>query len=58
MDEDSEVILQLTCANCDNIDCKIGPGYVPADSLVGCLRRVPEEIRDQYIHYIKEIVPF
>lgn len=38
MDHDGEVILQLTCATCDNPDCKVGPRCVSADSLVGCTR--------------------
>lgn len=58
MDHDSEVILQLTCATCDNPDCKIAPKYIPADSLIGCTRWVPEEIYEQYVHYMEEIIPF
>ena len=57
MDQD-QVILKLTCAICDNPECKVGPKYVPADSLVGCIRRVPEEVYEQYIHYTKEVIPF
>ena len=58
MDHDGEVILQLTCATCDNPDCKVGPRCVSADSLVGCTRWVPEDIHEQYVHYMEEVLPF
>lgn len=57
-EHDGEVILKLTCATCDNPSCEIGSKYAPIDSLVGCTRWVPEEIFDQYIHYMHEIIPF
>ena len=58
MDYDNQVILKLTCATCDNPDCKIGPKCASADSLVGCIRRVPEDVYEQYIHYMEEVIPF
>ena len=58
MDHDGEVILQLTCATCDNPDCEVGPRCVSADSLVGCTRWVPENIYEQYVHYMEEVLPF
>ena len=58
MDHDGEVILKLTCATCENSECEIGPKYIAADSLTGCVRWVPEEIYEQYIHYMEEIVHF
>ena len=59
MDEhEGQVILKLTCATCDNSACTKGYKYAPLDSLVGCTRWVPEEIFDQYIHYMHEVIPF
>ena len=58
MDHDGEVILKLTCATCDNPECEIGPKYIPADSLIGCTRWVPEDMYEQYVHYMEEVVPF
>lgn len=58
MDQEEQVILKLTCATCDNPNCKVGPKYAPAESLMGCTRRVPENIYEQYIHYMKEVIPF
>lgn len=55
---EDEVILKLTCATCDNVDCAKAHKYAPTDSLVGCTRWIPEEVYDQYIHYIHEIIPF
>ena len=56
MDQEEQVILKLTCATCDNPNCKVGPKYAPAESLMGCTRRVPESIYEQYIHYMKEVI--
>lgn len=35
---EDEVILKLTCATCDNVDCAKAYKYAPIDSLVGCTR--------------------
>lgn len=56
--DDEKVILKLTCATCDNSDCSKGHTYAPLDSLMGCTRQIPEELYDQYIHYMNEVVPF
>lgn len=56
--DDDQVILKLTCATCDNPECEIGPKCVSVDSLVGCTRLIPEDIYDQYIHYMEEVIPF
>lgn len=57
-DHEGEVILKMTCATCDNISCDKAHKYTPIDSLVGCTRWVPEEIFDQYLHYMDEVLPF
>lgn len=56
--DDDQVILKLTCATCDNPECEIGPKCVSVDSLIGCTRLIPEDIYDQYIHYMEEVIPF
>jgi hypothetical protein len=57
MDEDL-VILKMTCIECENADCKVGPRAISVDSLNGCTREVPEEVYDKYIHYMNEVLPF
>ena len=57
MDEDL-VILKMTCIECENADCKVGPRAISIDSLNGCTREVPEEVYDKYIHYMNEVLPF
>ena len=59
MDEhDDEVILKLTCFNCDNPDCDKTSKSISIEDLTGCLRWVPEDIYEQYIHYMTEVIPF
>lgn len=57
-EEQDKVILNFSCATCDNIDCNIGAKYFTLDSLIGCSRQVSEEEYAKYIHYMNEIVPF
>ena len=58
LSHEGKAILKLKCSTCDNLLCEVGPKYVSSNSSAGCLRWVPEEVFDKYIHYMYEVMPF
>lgn len=59
LDED-KAILKLKCCECDNVNCWFADNIFPYTydgSGRGCAREVSERVKDEYIHYVREIVP-
>lgn len=55
---DDEVILTLHCRDCECEDCKMHPNGKLLINREGCTRRVSEETKDKFFHYMQEVLPF
>ncbi len=58
--KENEAIIQLNCADCDNLTpCGFGKRYFGHDpKSIGCARKVSQEIHDEYIYRMYEDYPF
>lgn len=58
MEEEDITYINLYCQDCENNCCKLYPNgnYILGEE--GCVRKVTQEEKDKYTHYMTEVLPF
>lgn len=57
MNEDF-IFLKLNCKDCENQSCMIYPNGYYLRGKEGCTRKVTQEEKDRFTHYMNEVLPF
>lgn len=52
------MILNLKCRACDNAECPLAAAYIAEDSEEGCRRKIEEDMKERYLHYMNDVLPF